>query len=108
MKQSFVSVAFALAVEPGIGIGGRSMAIVRAFLIMEVRFGIAPAALVERPKGSKPIYNARVKQNPDSDFMVTIGAAWPFNQGGGLVAQLNLIPTNWDGKFILVTPKDGE
>src|ERR1700721_4309497 len=40
--------AFALAVEPGIGIGGRSMGIVRAFLAMEVRFGIAPAALRRR------------------------------------------------------------
>src|SRR6476659_4199854 len=40
--------AFALAVEPGIGIGGRSMAIVRALLAMEVRFGIAPAALCRR------------------------------------------------------------
>src|SRR5688572_4240750 len=37
--------AFALAVEPGIRIGGRSMGVVRAFLAMEVRFGIAPAAL---------------------------------------------------------------
>jgi hypothetical protein len=36
--------AFALAVEPGFGIGGRSMAVVRAFLAMEVRFGVAPAA----------------------------------------------------------------
>ena len=62
----------------------------------------------EKPRGAKPIYNARVKQNPDSDFMVTIGAAWPFNQGDGLVVQLNLIPTNWDGKFILVPPKDDE
>src|SRR6476661_7351940 len=40
--------AFALAVEPGIGIGGRSMAIVRAFLAMEVRFGIAPTTLCRR------------------------------------------------------------
>jgi hypothetical protein len=40
--------AFALAVESGIGIGGRSMGIVRAFLAMEVRFGIAPAALRRR------------------------------------------------------------
>src|SRR4029077_6779599 len=36
--------AFTLAVEPGIGIGGRSMGVVRTFLAMEVRFGIAPAA----------------------------------------------------------------
>lgn len=62
----------------------------------------------ERPKGAKPIYNARVRQNPESDFMVTIGAAWPFNEGDGLVVSLSLIPTNWDGKFILVPPKDGD
>src|SRR6516165_5288312 len=37
--------AFTLAVEPGIGIGGRSMGVVRAFLAVEVRFGIAPAAV---------------------------------------------------------------
>ncbi len=35
--------AFTLAIEPGIGIGGRSMGVVRASLAMEVRFGIAPA-----------------------------------------------------------------
>src|ERR1700689_5709518 len=40
--------AFALAVESGIGIGGRSRGIVREFLAMEVRFGIAPAALRRR------------------------------------------------------------
>src|SRR6201997_2733779 len=37
--------AFTLAIEPGVRIGGRSMGVVRAFLAMEVRFGIAPAAL---------------------------------------------------------------
>jgi hypothetical protein len=37
--------AFTLAVEPGIAIGGRSMGVVRACLAMEVRFGIASAAL---------------------------------------------------------------
>ena len=62
----------------------------------------------DKPKGARPIYNARAKQNPDNDFMVTIGAAWPFNEGDGLVVNLNLIPTNWDGKFILVPPKDDE
>src|SRR5262249_29080264 len=37
--------AFSPAVESGIGIGGRSMGVVRTFLAMEVRFGITPAAL---------------------------------------------------------------
>ena len=65
-------------------------------------------AVADKPKGARPVYNARAKQNPDNDFMVTIGAAWPFNEGNGLEVNLNLIPTNWDGKFILVPPKDEE
>ena len=36
--------ALALAVEPGIRIGGRGMRLVRSLLAMEVCFGIAPAA----------------------------------------------------------------
>ena len=36
--------AFPLAVEPDIGIGGRGMGVVRALLAVEVRFSIAPAA----------------------------------------------------------------
>lgn len=64
--------------------------------------------VTEAAKGARPVYNARAKQRPDEDFMVTIGAAWPFNQGDGLVVSLNMMPTNWDGKFILVPPKDGE
>jgi len=62
----------------------------------------------EAEKGSRPAFHARVKQSPDSDYMVTIGAAWTFKEGTGLVVHLNLIPTNWDGKFILVTPKHDE
>jgi len=47
----------------------------------------------EKPKGSKPIYNARVKQNPDSEYMVTIGAAWPFYaiNDEGDVAQVRVM-----------------
>jgi hypothetical protein len=45
----------------------------------------------------------------DGEFTRTIGAAWPFKEGEGLVVTLDLIPPNWDGKFILVPPKeDGE
>lgn len=60
----------------------------------------------EKPKGNKPVYNARVRQTPDSDVMMTIGAAWPFNEGDGLVVRLHMTPTNWDGTFILVPPKE--
>ena len=57
-------------------------------------------------KGSKPVFIARAKQAVDSDVMVTIGAAWRFKEGEGLVVKLQLLPTNWDGSFILVEPKD--
>jgi hypothetical protein len=62
----------------------------------------------ERPKGNKPVYVARARQGAESEYMQTIGAAWPFNEGDGLVVTLQFIPTNWDGKFILVPPKEGE
>jgi hypothetical protein len=63
-------------------------------------------AATEKPKGNPPVYVARAKQSPDSDFMQTIGAAWSFNQGDGLVVTLHFIPTQWDGKLILVPPKE--
>ena len=57
-------------------------------------------------KGARPIYNARAKQSPDSDYMTTIGAAWEFKEGEGLVVKLHFLPL--DGSFILVPPKKGE
>jgi len=63
-------------------------------------------ANTEMPRGNKPLYIARAKQTPDSEVMVTIGAAWPFNQGDGLVVKLQTVPTQWAGDFILVPPKD--
>ena len=64
------------------------------------------------PKGNKPNYNARVKIGEDGEgkpIYRTIGAAWNFpNDGEGLSIRLQLIPTNWDGSFILVPPKDKE
>lgn len=59
-----------------------------------------------RSKGSRPVYHARAKQSPDGDFMTTIGAAWRFNEGDGLVVRLNFLPL--DGQFILVPPKERE
>ena len=59
-------------------------------------------------KGEKPVFRARAKTDPKEGFMVTIGAAWPFKEGGGYVVRLETIPVNWDGSFILVPPKEGE
>ena len=59
---------------------------------------------------SKPKYIARatvVKSEDGKDDIVrTIGAAFPFNKGDGYVVNLNTVPTNWDGSFILVTPQE--
>ena len=60
----------------------------------------------DRPRGNKPLYIARARQTPENEVMVTIGAAWPFNEGDGLVVKLQMIPTQWSGDFILVTPKE--
>jgi hypothetical protein len=60
----------------------------------------------ERPKGNRPVYIARARQNPDSDFFTTIGAAWNFKQNAGLVVKLNFLPL--DGQFVLVEPKEEE
>jgi hypothetical protein len=64
-------------------------------------------AQADRPRGNKPVYIARARQTPESEVMVTIGAAWPFNNGDGLVVKLHMMPTQWSGDFILVTPKEG-
>ena len=62
--------------------------------------------MAKAKKGQKPKYVARAKQVPASDYMQTIGAAWPFREGEGLVVKLHSLPVNWDGDFILVVPKD--
>jgi hypothetical protein len=64
-------------------------------------------AQADRPRGNKPVYIARARQTPESEVMVTIGAAWPFNDSDGLVVKLHMMPTQWSGDFILVTSKEG-
>ena len=61
------------------------------------------------PEARKPTLIARCKQSPDSDFWVTIGAAWPADLGGGKTGfsvKLHTVPTRWDGDFLLMPPKD--
>lgn len=59
-------------------------------------------------KGAKPAFIAKVKQSADSEYFRIIGAAWPFREGEGYVVKLSLLPTNFDGTFILVIPKKDE
>lgn len=57
-------------------------------------------------KGSKPSFIARAKKDEKGEYMQTIGAAWDFKEGEGLVVNLHAVPTHWDGTFILVPPKE--
>jgi hypothetical protein len=57
-------------------------------------------------KGEKPTFNVRARQEPDSEYMTTIGAAWPFKEGTGYVVRLQTVPVKWDGTCVLVPPKE--
>lgn len=50
----------------------------------------------------KPQFVARVKVNGGWQ---TVGAAWAFRSGEeGLSVQLNTLPINFDGRFVLMPP----
>jgi len=61
---------------------------------------------INMSKGDKPVFNVRVRQEPDSEYMTTIGAAWKFKKGEGYVVKLHSIPVNWDGSIVLVPAKE--
>ena len=56
-------------------------------------------------KGSKPDFIAKCAQSDNKDYFHTLGAAWKWKNGDGYVVKLHTIPTQWDGSFILATPK---
>lgn len=56
--------------------------------------------------GGKPVYLAKAKQSPESEFMLVIGAVWAFKNGDGFVVKLHSLPTSWNGDLILVPQKD--
>ena len=61
------------------------------------------------PEKRKPELVARCKQSPESDFWVTIGAAWSTKLDGGKTGysvKLHIVPVNWDGDFLLMPPKE--
>jgi hypothetical protein len=64
--------------------------------------------MAKEARGNRPQYIARAKQDPEKDFMMTIGAAWPFREGDGFVLKLHSLPTNWTGDLILVVPKSDD
>jgi hypothetical protein len=64
----------------------------------------------EEKEKRQPDFVVRCRQSPDSDFWQTIGAAWSANINGetGYSVRLHAIPTNWDGSFLLLPPKESE
>jgi hypothetical protein len=59
-------------------------------------------------KGGKPVYLAKARQTADSEFLIVIGAVWPFKNGDGFVVKLHSVPTDWRGDMILVKPQPNE
>lgn len=64
-------------------------------------------ARVARTTRPKPAYIARAKIG---NGWQTLGAAWTFRSGEpGLSIQLNTLPINFDGRFVLLEPlENGE
>ena len=60
------------------------------------------------PRGDKPVFVIRARQEPRSDYLTTVGSAWKFRQGEGYVLRIHSMPVKWDGSFILVPPLNGE
>lgn len=58
--------------------------------------------------GAKPLYLAKARQTPESEFLIVIGAVWPFKNGEGFVVKLHSVPTDWRGDMILVKPQADE
>ena len=41
-------------------------------------------------------------------FLVSIGAAWPHEKGNGLTVQIDSLPLNFNGRVVLLEPKDAK
>lgn len=61
------------------------------------------------PETRKPDFVCRARQEPDSEYWVSIGVAWSFKDGKpGYSVKLQTTPTNWDGTFIMLPPLEGD
>lgn len=63
---------------------------------------------INMAKGDKPHFIIRARQEPESDYLTTVGSAWKFKKGDGYVVKIYSMPVNWDGSFILVPPFEKE
>jgi uncharacterized protein (DUF736 family) len=65
------------------------------------------------PKDEKrqPDYVVRARQSADSEYWLTIGAAWTanFKDGTtGISVKINNQPIGWNGDCLLMRPKDAD
>jgi uncharacterized protein (DUF736 family) len=68
-------------------------------------------AIAAAPRGDKPDYVVRARQERNSRFFQTIGAAWRRQDRNGnelISVKLNSVPIAFDGSFILVPPLANE
>lgn len=64
---------------------------------------------VKEPEKRQPDFVCRARQHPDSEYWVTIGAAWSYRNGEpGYSVKLHTTPTNWDGSFLMMPPLEKE
>lgn len=59
------------------------------------------------PEKRHPDFVVRAKQSPDSEYWITIGAAWEANLKGGQKGyslKINNMPVNWNGDALLMPP----
>jgi len=62
---------------------------------------------VEESKGKQPDFVARARQSADSEYYMTIGAAWKRTNEKGeefVSVKINNQPVGWDGSFLLMKP----
>lgn len=50
----------------------------------------------------------KARNKDEKDFFQTIGAAWQRQNGDGYTVTLQTVPVNWDGKFVLMPPKEDD
>lgn len=67
---------------------------------------MAKKAVKEESEKRRPDFVARCRQSPDSDFYLSIGAAWKTDVNGqqGFSVRLTNLPIQFDGSFLLLTP----
>lgn len=68
---------------------------------------MAQAKGKKEPEKRHPDFIVRAKQAADSEYWVTIGAAWEakFKDGAtGYSVKINNMPVNWNGDCLLMRP----